>query len=520
MTENLALCGAWRAACALARVAQTCRRGKSVSQLLPLALTTLCLTAPASAQNNSLQVGSQAQPSLYTRLILSAGLNTRAYKLLKFTNPTDACNFYGAGSRQCILANEYFAGWGGGYTATLEYYRFPTESTRAHLYGGDVVSQSTPAQLVAALDVGTTLSVPINGVTLTACFGTGAGCKNLAGLTTYDEIAPAIESTLNASKVTLGTITGTIAPMSMAANVSIEQNSMAVQVNSVGGTLYNGAYVCGKSEPCLSSSSDQINQIESQMVWAPETVLQGPGWYSWYSSPADAGFHMSSPNETVNGIASYGVLTVTSYGSGSQIAAPMGINDGGVHIPATSYVWECISLCGQVGAQWIVNNAATVSEPETMNLTPVQITVVWNSRKNGPITWGYFDVQQTGAAQPIGVNTIGYATGSAAPILGLSKGSAGYPGVFYSEAFASSPGATVVSIGNWINRFRANIDSSWASCEVDYPLDRLPDTLQNEVQNWAINHPPIQCPAAWVTNPTSTPSLLSCIDHEASCPSQ
>jgi len=198
----------------------------------------------------------------------------------------------------------------------------------------------------------------------------------------------------------------------------------------------------------------------------------------------------------------------------------MGINDGGVHIPATSYVWECISLCGQVGAQWIVNNAATVSEPETMNLTPVQITVVWNSRKNGPITWGYFDVQQTGAAQPIGVNTIGYATGSAAPILGLSKGSAGYPGVFYSEAFASSPGATVVSIGNWINRFRANIDSSWASCEVDYPLDRLPDTLQNEVQNWAINHPPIQCPAAWVTNPTSTPSLLSCIDHEASCPSQ
>ena len=70
---------------------------------------------------------------------------------------------------------------------------------------------------------------------------------------------------------------------------------------------------------------------------------------------------MRHRKETINAIASYGVLTVTSYDSGSAIAAPMGINDGGVHIPATSYVWECISLCGQIGAQWIVNNAATVS---------------------------------------------------------------------------------------------------------------------------------------------------------------
>ena len=148
-----------------------------------------------------------------------------------------------------------------------------------------------------------------------------------------------------------------------------------VQVNSVGGTLYNGAYVCATSKPCLSSSSDQINQIENQMIWAPETVLQGPGWYSWFNSPARNGFHMRYRKETINGIASYGVLTVASYDSGSAIAAPMGINDGGAHIPATSYVWECISLCGQVGAQWIVNNAATVSKPEKINLTSVQVSV-------------------------------------------------------------------------------------------------------------------------------------------------
>jgi hypothetical protein len=306
----------------------------------------------------------------------------------------------------------------------------------------------------------------------------------------------------------------------MAVNVGIGRESVAVQVNSVGGTLYNGAYVCGKSKPCLSSSSDQINQIENQMIWAPETVIQGPGWYSWFSSPAYNGFHMRYPKETINGTASYGVLTVTSYDSGSAIAAPMGINDGGVHIPATSYVWECISLCGKVGAQWIVNNATTVSKPETMNLTSVQVIVAWSSRTYGPTTWGFFHVQQVGDAQPIGVNTIGYATGSAAPILGLSEGSPGYPGVLYSEAFASSPGNTITSIGGWLDNFRASVDSRWTSCEIDLPAGAVPATLPNEIQDWAIEHPPIQCPASWVTTPASTPSLLNCLHGESSCPSQ
>jgi len=239
MTENLALFGARRAARALVRAAQTCQRGKSVNQLLPLALAALCLTAPASAQINSLQGASQAESSPYTRVILSAGPTTPQYELLKFTNATDACNFFGASVRQCSLANEYFAGWGGSFTATLEFYRFPTESTRAHLYGGGVVALSSPAQLAIALDAGTTLSVPLNGVTLTACFGVGAGCTNLAGLTTYEQIASAVGSALNASPVTLGTITGTITPVSMAINVGVARESTAVRVNSVGETLYN-----------------------------------------------------------------------------------------------------------------------------------------------------------------------------------------------------------------------------------------------------------------------------------------
>ena len=109
--------------------------------------------------------------------------------------------------------------------------------------------------------------------------------------------------------------------MSMTINVGVKRDAAYVQVNSVGGTLYNGAYVCARSTPCLSGSSDQINQIENQMIWAySETVLQGPGWYSWYNSPAHNGYQMGHWKETIDAIASYGLLTVTSYDSGSAIA--------------------------------------------------------------------------------------------------------------------------------------------------------------------------------------------------------
>jgi hypothetical protein len=238
------------------RPAKTRQREKCVNRLLPSALAALCLTAPAA--------------HAYTRLILATSNTSRQYELLQFTNPGDACNFYGASSIQCNFANEYFAGWSG--SATIEFARLPAWSTRAHLYGGGAVAMSTPAQLAAALNAGTTLSVPLNGVTLTACFGTAPGCTNFAGLTTYDQIASAVTSALNASPVTLGTITGTIAPVSMDINVLVGRKNVDVKVNSVGEMLYNGAYVCRKSKPCLSSSPDQINQIESQMIWASEKV--------------------------------------------------------------------------------------------------------------------------------------------------------------------------------------------------------------------------------------------------------
>ena len=81
------------------------------------------------------------------------------------------------------------------------------------------------------------------------------------------EIASAVESALNASPVNLGTITGTIVPVSIAVNVTVERESTAVQVNSVGGKLYNGAYVCATSDtmPVQQLRSDQSDRKSNDL---------------------------------------------------------------------------------------------------------------------------------------------------------------------------------------------------------------------------------------------------------------
>jgi hypothetical protein len=79
--------------------------GKRMNKLSAVALAAHWLTAPASAQINSVQGAPHAEGSPHTRLILAAGHATRQYELLKFTNATDACNFYGASAKQCTFAS-------------------------------------------------------------------------------------------------------------------------------------------------------------------------------------------------------------------------------------------------------------------------------------------------------------------------------------------------------------------------------------------------------------------------------
>jgi hypothetical protein len=105
-------------------------------------------------------------------------------------------------------------------------------------------------------------------------------------------------------------------------------------------------------------------------------------------------------------------------------------------------------------------------------------------------------------------SNLGYATGTAASILGLSKGSAGYTSggytVPHSSIFLSTPGGIVTDPSTWLNNFQQTNSGVFSSCELTNTSTIQNPGLFTAVQNWgAANGTP--CPSAWINNPACTP---------------
>ena len=492
--------------------------------------------------------GSVFTPAL-TRIFLNKSNSTLANQVMVFNNETDICNFYGSSDPMCSqLAPNYYAGWTGnnGYMLAI---RFPSESSRAHLYGGGAVTFETTANLVAALDndpIGTTLTIPINGWPITGCFKKGGGTIN--GVTCMDlstktinnntDLAGFIQTELNTQDTTsFGTITAKIDPVSFPVTASSAGYSgTELYLSAVSGTVYPGAELCTTTNPCLAASGDNVGRITAVEIWAGTTT--GVGQYGLYAGPP--------PNGSL--IASYGILSVTAQLTGIPITTPMAIGDrqagGNNLVSKNTYLWQCIANCPpaapSVGSpqQWIIGVAQTVAS-ETMTVfagtSPAGGSTAWMSGSgylvqflyqtitNGALTWGQFTVQPGGVPNPdipvgglvstsdgrsdANVSTIACATGSAAPILRLNCGADEYPGVPYSYEFASTPGDLVTNPANWLTALYA-ANPIFGSCEVN-PDQNTPVTqVSYYVDLWAQSFSPaMTCPQSWITTPPSTPPL-------------
>ena len=299
--------------------------------------------------------------------------------------------------------------------------------------------------------------------------------------------------------------------------------------------IYPGGFFCATSSPCLYNSSDNVGEIENPSLWAGGTGT-GVGICSWFGAPPS-----QYQGVTTVGIYSYGILSVTAQLTGAPITTPMAVVDGGVNVLPSTYLWQCIANCppavpsSKAPQQWIVTNAKPVSS-ETMTEasgTSGQtgpgsfLQVTWRTVTGSTINWGNFLVQQTGTANPFipvgglvstsdgsadgNTNTVSCATGSAASILGLDCGAAGFPGVPFSGEYVSSPGNTITNVSNWLDTFRAAHPSlPFKSCEVVAdPPGGGPNNVSTYVQAWAATaSPPVNCPLSWLTTPPSTPPLL------------
>jgi len=443
------------------------------------------------------------------RLFLEeAATETPLYANFCFRNPTDVGNRYGIYDIAYALAlNHYFAA-GAVQNPVMCFTRFPSGPARAHLYGGGVAAESTASQLVAALTAegGTTLNQPSDGGVFSTCFGSGLGCDPLTGISDYNTLAKDIAADLNDNPPHLGVITASIQPKTTTFVVPQMTRGFAFQVSSItsGGPLEVGSWVCSNisDNPCLEGSASVVGQITAQQLWQDGTA-GGAGWYTFLGLAYQT---FSGPTTLY---ATYGLLTVQTQNSGFM-SVPSRLEDGRGFVSSNTLVEACISGCTSTpyghpapdGSTWAVDLSQTVAT-EKMTVTAPLLSLNWVARTGVTVNWGFFFVGQDYVANWTNSN-LGYATGTAASILGLSKGSAGYTSggytVPHSSIFLSTPGGIVTDPSAWLNNFQQTHSGAFSSCELTYTNPGL----ITAVQNWgAANGTP--CPSGWINNPACTP---------------
>jgi hypothetical protein len=211
--------------------------------------------------------------------------------------------------------------------------------------------------------------------------------------------------------------------------------------------------------------------------------------------------------------ATYGVLTVQTQNSGFM-SVPSRLEDGGGSVSLNTNVEACISGCTSTlyghpapnGSTWAVDLSQTVAT-EKITVTAPLLNLNWVAKTGVTANWGFFYVQQDNVANWTNSN-LGYATGTAASILGLSEGSTGYTSggytVPHSSIFLSTPGGIVTDPSTWLNNFQQTNSGVFSSCELTNTSTAQNPGLFTAVQNWGAANG-TQCPSGWINNPACTP---------------
>jgi hypothetical protein len=363
--------------------------------------------------------GAFSSPYALDRLFVGINDPLPVGAILSFSSATAVTNFFGAGTEEAALANEYFAGYAG-TSAEMLFTRYPIEGGRSHLRSGDL-SNLTLSQLQS---INGLLSVTVNG-------NTYAGSVNLSDVQSFSAAATAIANALNSNLTVLAQTTGdSIAPESVAFTGTI--NGYYLEVTSVGaGSIQLGSIVSGSGVPAGTEIVTQINGTPG-----------GAGLYNLFN---DGGV-VSSESMTD----SYGVLTLGSLSSGAVGSGELLSGSG---IAANTAILANISGSG-AGSTWIVNNAQTVAGATATVFAPPLAVKYDSFSANNDL----FDVSEAGWYDYDYLpSTISYAQGAAALALDLTQA---------SGAYLSNPGGQSTSASNFMDNFLQNVTSQFGSFQL------------------------------------------------------
>jgi hypothetical protein len=372
---------------------------------LPLVAASLIASALLSERANA------QSPYALDRLFLAQGQGQPVYSVLSFNSETAVENYYGVGTEEATLAQDFFAGYTG-TAANMLFTRLPVLSARAHLVGGNVNNLSL-AQLQA---INGMISITSQGYSYSASINLSGVTGS--GTTAFKNAAYIIQTDLNKILPTAAVTTASsIAPKSVAFTGSVNNLLMTV-TSAPSGSIQVGSIITGRGMPAGT-------QITSQVSGTPN----GAGVYSLYVPEG----HISTETLTET----YGVLTVGSASSGT-VAIGQQVTGAGV-LPLTA-IESNLSGSG-AGSTWLVNYAQTVAS-ENMTMTGAPLSVVYTPVTGATENSGSFSIQQNGDFL-YNSSLVSYATGNAANSLYLAEGT----GPIGQQASVNSPGEIVAPNG-------------------------------------------------------------------------
>jgi hypothetical protein len=396
--------------------------------------------------------GTYSSPYALTRLFLDPNPTTPATGVLSFNSAAAVADYYGAGSFEAGIANEFFAGYGD-TPATMLFTRYSAGGGRPHLYGANIsnLTRKELQNISGSLSITfQSLSIPFQQYTYSV------GSIDLSQVHSFWDAAKTIQRDLNTDlHVAAQTSGSTIKPYSVSFTGSISGDDL-LQITSVssGGSIELGAEISGPG-------GIPIGQIVTQRTGTPG----GPGLYTLFAK--------APPVSSETMTESYGVLTVGSVDSG---AVGVGQRIIGAGVQSANPI-TAIDGPGPLPGTWLVNNAQAVG-PEDMTMAATPLVVNYNSFGGATTKRNFFEIQPNGAfGYDNNSSTLSYMDGTAAAALGLTQA---------SGALDSSPGGAAQSASVFMNNLVQNEYSQFGSFQATWEtLAELDPRYLNDLAAWA-----------------------------------
>lgn len=356
-----------------------------------------------------------------TRLLIDWENDTPGDTPLKFTSWQAVSDYYGLSDARTAMARSYFATYPKG---TLWIVRDGL-GQRPHLLGANI--STVPISTLQQFGTGP-IDINFNGWDY-------HGNVNLSAVTSDAQAAQAVFKAINAHRQTLATLSGSI--QSKITDFMGHFTRAQLYVESVqSGTMEVGGLVDG---PGVVHSTNVNREIINSHTPQPGDV----GYFSTANRIGQSPGYPAPEAMTE----SYGVLTVNNVTSGSIHPGEQLIGTNGTTLPLDTAI---IAPYGTSGNEWLVNNAVDISGD--FKVIAPNLTTQNNFFTGATANNDFIEIQPNLAfgydANP---STLGYATGSAADLLGLSQA---------RGAIDSSPGGQHESVNTLMNGYVSALDNT------------------------------------------------------------